>query len=187
MLTVKWISIGFSAVAALMLLALMTLTFPAKSADAAMVTSGGDTVSTHQAALLPTDSVMGDTAVLPEAGNADLLATENILTPEPVALDPRERVLRALERDDIRADLQSYGVSQAEARARVASLTDSEVAELANELDNMPAGAGTKHNGHHHGGYIHDSTFAKLLVIGAAGVLFPPSLMNRTSMPGGAN
>ena len=173
MLTVKWISIGFSAVAALMLLALMTLTFPAKSADAAMVTSGGDTVSTHQAALLPTDSVMGDTAVLPEAGNADLLATENIL--------------RALERDDIRADLQSYGVSQAEARARVASLTDSEVAELANELDNMPAGAGTKHNGHHHGGYIHDSTFAKLLVIGAAGVLFPPSLMNRTSMPGGAN
>ena len=175
--TLKWFSTGLTAVVALALLAVMILSYPAKSAEAAMISSDGDKMSTHQAALLPTNSVIGDMPELPQVGSADLLATDRILSSDAIELGPRERVSAALEREDIRADLRSYGVSPEEAQARVTSLTDAEVADLANELDNMPAGAGYKHKDHSHHGYAHDSSFAKLLVIGAAGVLFPPSLI----------
>lgn len=177
MTTLKWLSTSLSAAVALALLAVMILSYPAKSAEAAMVSSDGNTAPAQQATLLPTNSVIGDMPSRPEAGSADLLATERILSSESIALSPRERVSAALEREDIRADLRSYGVSPEEAAARVASLTDAEVAELANELDNMPAGAGYSHKDHTHHGYVHDSSFAKLLVIGTAAVLFPPSLI----------
>ena len=174
------LSMMLSAAVALALLAVMILSYPAKSAEAALLTSNGDAIATHNTVLLPTNSVIGDTPVsAPNAGSANLLATDNILTADPagaLVLSPRQRVFAALEREDIRQGLRDYGVSPEEARARVASLTDSEVAELANELDNTPAGAGYSHSGHH-GSYVHDSTFPKLLVIGTAPVLFPPSLI----------
>ncbi len=172
MQSLKWLSTGLSAALALSLLAMMILSYPAKSADAALVTSDGNTAPAHQAALLPTDSVIGGMPSSEPVGNADLLATDRVLSPESIALSPRQRVSAALEREDIRASLRDYGVSPEEAQARVASLTDSEVAELVNELDDMPAGAGRQR-----GGYVHDSTFPKLLVIGTAAVLFPPSLI----------
>ena len=177
MTTLKWLSTILSAAVALALLAVMILSYPAKSAEAAMVLSDGNTAPAQQASLLPTNSVIGDMPSLPEARSADLLATERILSPDSITLSPRQRVLASLEREDIRASLQGYGVSPEEAAARVASLTDAEVAELANELDNMPAGAGYTHKNHSHHGYVHDSSFAKLLVIGTAAVLFPPSLI----------
>ena len=174
------LSMVLSAAVALALLAVMILSYPAKSAEAALLTSNGDAIATHKTVLLPTNSVIGDTPVsAPNAGSANLLATDNILTADPagaLVLSPRQRVFAALEREDIRQGLRDYGVSPEEARARVASLTDSEVAELANELDNTPAGAGYSHSGHH-GSYVHDSTFPKLLVIGTAAVLFRPSLI----------
>jgi hypothetical protein len=181
------LSMMLSAAVALALLAVMILSYPAKSAEAALLTSNGDVIAAHKTVLLPTNSVIGDTPVpAPNAGSANLLATDNILSLESVdpagamVLSPRQRVFAALEREDIRQGLRNYGVSPEEARARVASLTDSEVAELANELDNTPAGAGYSHSNHgggHHGSYVHDSTFPKLLVIGTAAVLFPPSLI----------
>ena len=174
------LSMMLSAAVALALLAVMILSYPAKSAEAALLTSNGDAIATHNTVLLPTNSVIGDTPVsAPNAGSANLLTTDNILTADPagaLVLSPRQRVFAALEREDIRQGLRDYGVSPEEARARVASLTDSEVAELANELDNTPAGAGYSHSGHH-GSYVHDSTIPKLLVIGTAAVLFPPSLI----------
>ena len=174
------LSMMLSAAVALALLAVMILSYPAKSAEAALLTSNGDAIATHNTVLLPTNSVISDTPVsAPNAGSANLLATDNILTADPagaLVLSSRQRVFAALEREDIRQGLRDYGVSPEEARARVASLTDSEVAELANELDNTPAGAGYSHSGHH-GSYVHDSTFPKLLVIGTAAVLFPPSLI----------
>lgn len=180
--TLNRFSMMLSAVMALALLAAIILSYPAKSAEAALLTSDGDTIAAPKTALLPTNSVIGD---IPPSqantGSADLLATDHILSLDSVALSPRQRVYAALERADIRDTLRGYGVSTDEARARADSLTDSEIAELAYALDMMPAGAGYTHDGHHHGGhhsgYIHDSTFPKLLVIGAAGVLFPPSLI----------
>ncbi|HEY8251638.1 MAG TPA: PA2779 family protein [Burkholderiales bacterium] len=55
------------------------------------------------------------------------------------ALD-RGRILTVLERADFQAQLQVYGVSPADVKARVAALTDDEAAELAARIDELPAG-----------------------------------------------
>lgn len=50
------------------------------------------------------------------------------------------RILSMLDRAEVRAQLQAYGVDAADVRARVAALTDEEAAELAARIDELPAG-----------------------------------------------
>jgi len=45
-------------------------------------------------------------------------------------------------REQLRAELVERGVTSAEAQARVATLTDEEVAQVVAQIDSMPAGAG---------------------------------------------
>jgi hypothetical protein len=52
----------------------------------------------------------------------------------------RARIAAALEREEVRAQLAVHGVSQAQAQARVAALTDAEAAQLAGAVDALPAG-----------------------------------------------
>ena len=52
----------------------------------------------------------------------------------------REAIDRLLERADVQARLQDYGVKAADVRARVAALSDDEVAQLAAQIDSLPAG-----------------------------------------------
>jgi len=52
----------------------------------------------------------------------------------------RERVERFLDRADVQQQLQMRGVSPADAKARIASLSDAEVAQLAGQIDSLPAG-----------------------------------------------
>jgi len=49
-------------------------------------------------------------------------------------------VQAALSRADVRAQLEKYGVDPADAVARVASLTDSELADVSVRMDSLPAG-----------------------------------------------
>lgn len=56
------------------------------------------------------------------------------------AADHRAHVLAALERADVSAALAERGVNLDQARARVAALTDAEVARVAAEIDRAPAG-----------------------------------------------
>lgn len=56
------------------------------------------------------------------------------------ARSERVRVLAFLERADVRAKMLSLGIGDQEAKARVASLTDSEVAQVAAAMDRLPAG-----------------------------------------------
>jgi hypothetical protein len=72
---------------------------------------------------------------LPQPAQAGMLPTDSGLA-SPV----KERVLGFLERSDVRAQLESMGVKPADAKARVASLTDDEAAQLASKIDNLPAG-----------------------------------------------
>jgi hypothetical protein len=51
-----------------------------------------------------------------------------------------QRVMALIERDDVRAQLAARGVSADEARARVAALSDAEAANLAAQIDALPAG-----------------------------------------------
>lgn len=54
--------------------------------------------------------------------------------------DQRARVIDFLEREDVRQALESYGVNPADAKSRVAALTDEEVASLNQQIGDLPAG-----------------------------------------------
>jgi hypothetical protein len=49
-------------------------------------------------------------------------------------------VSQLLERADVQARLQAYGVSAADVKGRVAALSDEEAAALAARIDSLPAG-----------------------------------------------
>ncbi len=77
------------------------------------------------------------------AGLTGFVGTKDAI---PSASGPpmRDRVITALEREDMRDQLAAYGITPEEARARVDALTDSEIAALSGALDDAPAGAGTE-------------------------------------------
>ena len=54
----------------------------------------------------------------------------------------RARLHALLDRSDVRAQLESWGVDPAEAQARVDTLTAEELEQLANRMDQLPAGGG---------------------------------------------
>src|SRR5262245_8266898 len=70
---------------------------------------------------------------------ATMIGTEQAVGVQS-AQENREKVAAALERPDVVAQLEKMGVDKAEAQARVAALSDAEVATLAGRVDSMPAG-----------------------------------------------
>jgi len=56
------------------------------------------------------------------------------------AADARGRVMQSLGREDVRAALAAQGLDPEEVQARVASLTDAEIQQIAGQLDQLPAG-----------------------------------------------
>jgi hypothetical protein len=71
---------------------------------------------------------------------AEMIGTDQLLAPSPDAR--RERVEAFLAREDVQRELESFGVSPAEAKARAASLTEAELQEVASRVDSLPAGGG---------------------------------------------
>ena len=79
-------------------------------------------------------SIAGLTVPLP--AQAGMLSTEQAVTsPE------RARINALIEREDLQAQLAAYGVQPSEVKARVAAMSDDEVAQLASQIDSSPAGA----------------------------------------------
>ena len=74
---------------------------------------------------------------------AALIGTEAVAASEGVRSDAaaRAHLLATLERSDVAAALAERGVSLAQARERVAALTDAEAAHVAEQIDSAPAGA----------------------------------------------
>ena len=69
---------------------------------------------------------------------AGIVGTDSYLT-EQTAQQDRE-ILRALmSRDEVRSLLESNGLTVQEAQARVDSLTDKEVSQMAKKFDELPA------------------------------------------------
>jgi hypothetical protein len=83
-------------------------------------------------------------AGLVQTAQATLISTEQVAATEGVrsATAARAHVNATLARADVAAGLAERGVSVDQARARVAALTDDEVAQVAQTIDNAPAGAG---------------------------------------------
>ena len=63
-----------------------------------------------------------------------------VATDAALAAAQRERVAALLERSEVRSQLEAHGVRPAEVKARVAALTDEEAAQLAGQLERLPAG-----------------------------------------------
>jgi len=70
-----------------------------------------------------------------------LPASAGIVSTDQVAAGAeRERVRDFLDRQEVRAKLESLGVNADSARARVDALTDQEARDLAARIDQLPAG-----------------------------------------------
>lgn len=74
--------------------------------------------------------------------SAAMISTDAVVAKQAAAAD-RAHVMEMLKRDDVREQLQAYGVEPAEAEARIAALSDAEIRQLSNDLAAQPAGAGT--------------------------------------------
>ena len=93
-------------------------------------------------------SVVMIVTALPLGGAyAGMVSTKTIIEQEQLAAAApvdeqatRERIRDLLARDDVRAQMIALGVTPAEAEARIAALTDDEVAEITGRLDQLPAG-----------------------------------------------
>lgn len=72
---------------------------------------------------------------LPLPAQAGMLATENA-----VASADKARIAEFLDRSEVRDQLQARGVSAADAKARVAALSDEEAKQIAGQIDQLPAG-----------------------------------------------
>jgi hypothetical protein len=82
-----------------------------------------------QAALISTHQLMGNQ----DTGDQ---------MPGDGAQDERRKVDVFLQRHDVRDQMVAFGVDPAEAAARVASLSDREIRQIAGQIDQLPAGQG---------------------------------------------
>ena len=63
-----------------------------------------------------------------------------VSTEAALAGTQQQRLAQLMDRADVQARLQALGVDPADARARVAALSDQEAAQLAAQIDELPAG-----------------------------------------------
>jgi hypothetical protein len=74
-----------------------------------------------------------------QTARAGMIGTETIMNTE-AGMQSRAEVLAFLERQDVQRMMTRQGVNPEEAKMRVASLSDAEVARLSQVIDRMPAG-----------------------------------------------
>lgn len=80
-------------------------------------------------------------ATTPAPVQARIVTTEEALAAASLPASAHRSALEALlARDDVRAQLESLGVSQQEALARVQALDDAQAQALAGQLEQLPAG-----------------------------------------------
>jgi hypothetical protein len=73
------------------------------------------------------------------AARAGLVTTEQVVDATAAASD-RERLAAVFLRDDVRQQMEALGVDRDEAMARLASLSDQEIQQIAGKIDELPAG-----------------------------------------------
>lgn len=72
---------------------------------------------------------------------SELMSTQSVLASDQAGSD-RQRINDVLARADVQQALLNQGVSPADVQERVAALSDSEAQQMADRLDELPAGAG---------------------------------------------
>ena len=74
------------------------------------------------------------------SARAEMISTETFLAHQSQN-HSRERLMNLLQKEEIIKKFKQYGVSPAEAKERLASLSDAEVEKLNSTIDHLPAGA----------------------------------------------
>lgn len=77
---------------------------------------------------------------LPFQVQAGLIGTDDAVSAAQAAA-ARTTVATVMSRSDVASQLQTFGLSADDAKARVAALTDAEVTKLAGQIGTVPAGA----------------------------------------------
>ena len=77
--------------------------------------------------------------IISAPAHAVMVSTAEILKQKQQDIT-RERLNMLLDRSEVRKHLEDWGVNPEEAKARVDSLTDQEIAEIAAQIDQLPAG-----------------------------------------------
>lgn len=74
--------------------------------------------------------------------HAEWLTTQQVIDPHQMQLS---RIQQALAHEEVQKALAHYGVTEQQAHERLSTMTDQEIAMLANRLEQLPAGgdAGT--------------------------------------------
>ena len=93
----------------------------------------------HRHSLVAVLAVSLFASSIQSAAYAGVISTQQYLT----AADreaTRARIDAVLAREEVRSQLENYGVDPAATDARIAALTDQELEQLATDLENMPAG-----------------------------------------------
>lgn len=100
----------------------------------------------RQLTALAMAAVMTLTSLPLGMAQAGMVSTEEIIdqqaseTVQTETTDSRAKVQEFLAREDVRKQMVELGIDPAEAEARVAAMTDREVADLAGRLGELPAG-----------------------------------------------
>jgi hypothetical protein len=78
------------------------------------------------------------------AARAALVTTDQVIGEQASdgAQQERRKVDAFLQRQDVRDQMIRFGVDPVEARARVGSLSDGEIRQIAGQIDQLPAGQG---------------------------------------------
>ena len=74
------------------------------------------------------------------AAQAAMVGTDTLIAEDVHVKNDRERLYTFLAREDVQTAMQVQGVSAIEAKHRVDSLSDVEVARIVGKLDQLPAG-----------------------------------------------
>ena len=74
-----------------------------------------------------------------QTAKAQMIGTNTVIAAQKQEAT-RERVTAFLGRDDVQRAMMQRGVDAAEAQKRVASLSSSELAKIANAMDQLPSG-----------------------------------------------
>lgn len=75
------------------------------------------------------------------AVHAGMVETGQVIE-QSVAGDARDKVLSTMSRTEVGAKMAAFGISPAEAEARINAMSDAEVVALADRIDKAPAGEG---------------------------------------------
>lgn len=86
---------------------------------------------------------LGLQSMLLVPAQAAMVSTGDAIAGDASVATDRDRLNALMQREEVRQEMRRHGIDPDEAAARVAALSDAEVADVAAKLDELPAGQST--------------------------------------------